>query len=76
MGKTEPTVSMMETGALILQEMHKCYGDDIRLLHFRHFFKEVHPEATVLQISKVWERYMGFDGRVAPTHDYRTGNRK
>lgn len=61
---------MDETARLILMDLPSR-----SMVAFAGRLREYHPEASVLDLQAIWEKYMGMDGRRAPTHDLETGNR-
>lgn len=61
---------MDDTARLIILE-----NPAIGLKQFRSEFVHIHPNATLEQVTFYYKRYLGFDNRIQPTHDYATGNR-
>lgn len=61
------------TARLILMEQR-----DYKVRSLARFVQEMRkhfPSADTLELIPFWKKYMGMDGRVAPTHDLDTGKR-
>lgn len=63
-----------ESACLVLLDLHEEHSRP-RVIQFAHAIREIHPGTSALDISTLWTKFMGMDGRVLPTHDFRTGNR-
>lgn len=58
-----------ETARLILME-----DPEIGLFNFkREVDANLERETSLREITDIWAKYRGFDGRTRPTHDYVTG---
>jgi hypothetical protein len=47
--------------------------------YFREYTERMryyHPEVDSVILKRLYEKYMGWDGRTLPTHDLETGRRK
>lgn len=40
---------------------------------FADRMREEYPDLSTQLLAQLFGRYMGFDGRILPTHDYQTG---
>lgn len=65
---TRVPATIDESARLILMEDPAI---DLRSLYRQ--LAEMHGEMTSSMIGTIWERYRGYDGRRAPTHDVETG---
>lgn len=62
-----------ETARIVLLDMREDKTILITMLNFAGPMRIAHPEITITEIATLWTRYMGFDGRVLPTHVIETG---
>jgi len=69
------TIEEMETTARLLLIMKADKGEDYTLMEFAKDVREEHPTATQSDVSWLWQRYKGMDGRTKPTHNFYTGER-
>lgn len=62
-----------ETARVVLMDMREDKTILVTLLNFAGPMRKAHPEITINEIAALWTKYMGFDGRVLPTHVIETG---
>lgn len=71
-----PTCDMDDAFCLILMDWYDKYPRQRpSLVDLRYALRESHPEATAGQVATLWGKYVGWDGRISPTHDYLTQQR-
>ena len=61
-----------ETFRLALMEL----GESAGLVAIARFVCEYEPSASAADLGRLQAKYVGFDGRIHPTHDYVTGERR
>lgn len=58
-----------ETARLILMDLpERSFG------RFARELRAYYPQASLTDLQAVWDKYMGRDNRVRPTHHLETGN--
>ena len=70
-----------ETARLVLMELESTATPSRMSLRparpdfmsFATMLRKVHPILTIVEVGNLWGKYMGWDGRSLPTHDYLTG---
>jgi hypothetical protein len=60
--------SLDDTARIILME-----SPSISFLKFSKLCREAEGKTPIEDLSLVWRKYRGLDGRIAPTHDIETG---
>lgn len=60
-----------ESARIVLMEMFERHIRSMTWYVTR--IRDVHPDAEILDLNELWDKYMGREGRVSPTHDLETG---